>query len=420
LTRDHIRNKAKQSAGHPNTTTINAEPGAHGRVIASHVRMAQGRALVGFVLASVVLSPTLGSNVLVATSRAGRSTSRSDYRASVIARARVWAETDVRKMDLMAGPGGAKAFAPTQDVTCTYSKRKLTGKTPKFECVIGDNDPVKVKYGGDNGEVYGEVLSTRLLWALGFGADHMYSVRVICRDCPSTLNGVIRSPTESIFDPTAIERKMPGEAFRPDEGWSWKELDLVDEESGGASRAEIDALKLMAVFIQHTDSKPEQQRLTCLEEPKAEHEHKAEHKPHKSKTKDQMACAHPFMLINDLGVTFGRANKFNEGKIGSVNLAEWSKTPVWQDPDACVGNLPKSATGTLDNPVISEAGRRFLADLLARLSDRQLHDLFEAARVTLRLRDPQDVFSGFPTIQEWVDAFKQKREQIVNHRCATT
>jgi hypothetical protein len=384
--------------------------------------MAKCRALTGFALASVLLTPTLGSNVLVASSRAaGHSTRRSDYRASVVARAKVWTKTDVSTMDLKAGPAGKKAFAPGEEVACTYSKKKLPGKTPKFECVIGDNDPVKVKYGGDNGEVYGEVLSTRLLWALGFGADHMYSVRVICRDCPQALNGVIRSPSESIFDPAAIERKMPGEAFRPDDGWSWKELDLVDEESGGASRAEIDALKLLAVFIQHTDTKPEQQRLECLDEPKAKHDGpQAEHKEHKAKGKDQMACDHPFMLINDLGVTFGRANKFNENKPGSVNLAEWSKTPVWQDPDACVGNLPKSATGTLDNPVISEAGRRFLADRLAQLSDQQLQDLFEAARVTLRLRDPRDVFSGFPTIQEWVDAFKQKRDQIVNHHCSAT
>ena len=44
-----------------------------------------------------------------------------------------------------------------------------------------------------------------------------------------------------------------------------------------------------------------------------------------------MTCARPFMMIQDLGVTFGRANKFNEGGPGSANLAEWSKTPVWQD-----------------------------------------------------------------------------------------
>ena len=212
-----------------------------------------------------------------------------------------------------------------------------------------------------------------------------------------------------MFDPAAIERKMPGEAFKPDDGWSWKELDLVDEKAGGATRAERDALRLLAVFMQHTDTKPEQQRLLCLGESKADHAGKG-----------PMPCDRPFMMIQDLGVTFGRANKYNEGKPGSVNLAEWSKTPVWQDETACVGNLPKSATGTLENPSISEDGRRFLADLLTQLTDQQLYDLFEAARVTLRVRDPRDVKSGFPTIDEWVAAFKQKRSQIVDRHCGTS
>jgi hypothetical protein len=70
--------------------------------------------------------------------------------------------------------------------------------------------------------------------------------------------------------------------------------------------------------------------------------------------------------------------------------------------------------------MISEEGRRFLADLLMQLTDQQLHDFFESARVTLRVRDPRDPRSGLPTIDEWVDAFKQKRDQIVNRVCSTT
>ena len=69
--------------------------------------------------------------------------------------------------------------------------------------------------------------------------------------------------------------------------------------------------------------------------------------------------------------------------------------------------------------MIGEEGRRFLANLLQQLSDRQLHDLFEVARVELRLRAPGTVSSGFATIDEWVSAFKEKRSQIVDRRCAT-
>jgi hypothetical protein len=188
------------------------------------------------------------------------------------------------------------------------------------------------------------------------------------------------------------------------EEWSWKELDTIDEEAGGAPLAHRDALKLMAVFIQHTDTKPQQQRLLCLgvDEVPADAE-----------------CARPFMLIQDVGVTFGRANRFNENTPGSVNFAGWSSTPIWTAPTgACIGNLPKSFTGTLGEPVISEQGRKFLADLLQQLSDTQIRDLFDAGRVTLRVRDPGSARSGFPTLDEWVAAFKQKRDEIVNRRCA--
>ena len=100
-----------------------------------------------------------------------------------------------------------------------------------------------------------------------------------------------------------------------------------------------------------------------------------------------------------------------------MNFNEWSRTPVWKDATKCVGNLPKSMTGTLDNPTISEDGRQFLADLLGKLSDSQLHDLFEVSRVNLRLRSPRDPKSGVASIEDWVDVFKRKRDEISARRC---
>ena len=34
------------------------------------------------------------------------------------------------------------------------------------------------------------------------------------------------------------------------------------------------------------------------------------------------------------------------------------------------------------------------------------------------MRTPGDPLSGFATVEEWVNAFKDKRDQIVNRRCA--
>jgi hypothetical protein len=305
-------------------------------------------------------------------------------------------------MDLKAGPQGAGAFTPNETVSCEYTINKtMGGRSPKFSCKLDKDDEVKVKYGKGNGEVYGEVATTRLLWALGFGADRMYPVRVVCRGCPPdpATNDQKRSG-ETIFDPAAIERQADGQTLetKPDSGWSWPELDFVEETVGGAPRSHRDALKLLAVFLQHTDSKPEQQRLFCV--------------PGESAADTGEPCLHPFMMLDDVGLTFGHANQFNRNSVGSVNFEQWSRAKVWSDARACIGDLSKSQTGTLDHPRISEAGRKFLADLLVQLTDTQLHDLFEVSRFPERTGGGRQA-----TVDEWVAAFKQKRDEIVNASC---
>jgi hypothetical protein len=325
-------------------------------------------------------------------------------RFEIMSRARVWSPTDIHAMDLRSGPQGPGAFPSGAAVTCDYVDARLHGNSPKFVCRITEGDEVKVKYGIENGEVYGELLATRLLWALGFGADRMYQVDVVCRGCPESLGGIARPGNERRFFPAVIERKMAGHEWEPHGhgGWAWSELD-VPPAADGASVAERDAFKLLAVFMQHTDSKAEQQRVLCLE-------------PHHGKQSE--SCEQPFLMISDLGLTFGRANLLNRNSVGSVNLDGWRRTPVWKSADGCVGNIRKSFSGTLDEPVISEAGRRFLAQLLTQLSDSQLADLFESARVDLRLTTPGNASTNRATVDEWVRVFKEKRDEIVTRRCA--
>ena len=332
-----------------------------------------------------------------------RGDAKPDERAAVITYAQVWSPTDIAAVDIKAGPRDPRGFAFHATVTCDYVAKELSGRSPKFACARDGNkdDELKVKYGGTNAEVYAEVAATRLLWALGFAADHMYPVRVICRGCPQTFGGIARGNNEVVFDPATIERKLPAREFGDGSEWSWQELDAVNAPKGGAPRAHRDALKLLAVLLQHTDTKAQQQRLLCLddtEDPKS------------------TACERPLMMINDLGLTFGRANMFNVNH-KAMHLVAWAATPVWKGT-GCVGNLPKSFTGTLNDPTIGEEGRAFLAGLLTQLSDQQIRDLFEVARVTLRTRDPGKARSGLATVEEWTDAFKAKRAQIVDRRCA--
>jgi hypothetical protein len=324
-------------------------------------------------------------------------------RASVIRRAQIWTASNISTRNLAEGPRGPGAFAPGETVRCKYVSKELSGNSPKFACLAGPDDELKVKFGGTNGEVYAELLATRLLWALGFGADRMYRVTVICEGCPKEFGGIARPGGESRFSPALVERKLAGDEWDGEggSGWAWNELELVQSEHGGATREHRDALTLLAVMLQHTDNKPQQQRILCLGE-----------------LKRSGTCARPLLMLSDVGLTFGRASYTNVNEASGANLSGWLKTPVWRDAVGCVGNLPRSLTGTLHYPVIGEQGRAFLARLLTRLSDRQLTDLFESAAVTHRLREPGRARSGFPAVAEWVSAFKDKRQQIVDRRCA--
>ena len=161
----------------------------------------------------------------------------------------------------------------------------------------------------------------------------------------------------------------------------------MDQTSGGAPLAHRDALKLLAAMIQHTDNKPQQQRLVCLD------------KVHGKTAQEDGACDRPFMLINDLGKTFGQATLTNADKKSAVNFEAWSGTPMWKNEKECVAQLSKSYTGSLEHPKVSESGRQFLAKLLSQLTDQQLRDLFEVARFSKR--DPK------VSTDDWVRVFSR-------------
>ena len=175
----------------------------------------------------------------------------------------------------------------------------------------------------------------------------------------------------------------------------------MDARVGGAPRAHRDALKLLMVMIQNSDTKPGNQRMLC---------------PTEAVKKDaagQETCAGaPFLYVQDLGYAFGEATLLSTSK---NDLREWSEEAIWKDPAGCVGNLRKSLPGTLKDPQISEEGRKFLADLLVQLSDKQITDMFTAARVERFHRHAE----RNPPISEWVRVFKKKRDEIANNRCKT-
>lgn len=330
-------------------------------------------------------------------------------RVSEIRQAQVWRKTDVASMNLKAGPPGG--FAPHQDVTCDYvvSAEKLTGHSPKFDCALAPDDVVKVKYRETNGKVYAEPAATRLFWALGFGADGVYQVRLTCRGCPQDPWKATEPRLASVvFEHAIIERPMPGHEIesKPQEGWKFSELDLADPSQGGAPPEQRDALRLLAVFVQHTDNKASNQRLICL--PKST----------QPDAPPGQRCTAPFLYVHDLGSTFGRGALLNAHSTGSANFKEWSRVPLWKEAGSCEthlgGNLDHH---TLKDPVVSEAGRRFLANLLDQLTDEQIRDMFQAASIDARQWDSPEDRDRNGTIDQWVAAFKKKREELTTHTC---
>jgi hypothetical protein len=375
---------------------------------------------------------------------------RASHRFAYIEQAKVWIqpawisnnfEFDKNLDVLRGGPVKGNDKLLLQDsVVCKRTPDDIdlsgSGKTPKFKCSLmeykdGQNTPsfvvskkgkldsIKVKYGIDNGETYGEVIATRLLWALGFGADRMFPMdNVFCYGCSEDPFNHPKIDASTMVQPrlffhTAIERKMPGLSItydnppysrRPgnlvppqytEEGWTFAELmRFLPEKNQGRRDEEIkrDALRLLAVFIQHVDSKDVNQRLVCENEDVG-----ADGK-----------CQGPTRLIlQDVGATFGGGTLISKFRISKVELNAWRDKPIWKDAKNCRAKFGLVGDSTLTAPKISEQGRKFLSDLLVGFSSgpegrTRVEDLFRAAKVERR--------DG--TVREWTDAFLDKVHQI--------
>jgi hypothetical protein len=319
--------------------------------------------------------------------------------------ARVWSPPAVPPgaADLSANPPGG--FNPGDEVTCRFMLEPVGGTTPKFNCEGPGGETLKVKYGAANAELHAEVAATRLLSALGFGADHMFVVRrVRCAGCPrfpfQALQCHAKTPFDSAcfgggldysrvidFDHAVVERRLAGRRLETVDtaGWAWFELSAIDPAAGGASIAEVDALRLMAILLAHWDNKSENQRLLC---------------PPGADLPDG-GCARPFALLQDLGATFGPAK---------VELRNWRSNPVWADRRSCrvsMKHLPWNGS-TFPDHQISEGGRRLLLGLLEQLTDAQLTALFESSGIT----SFDQVSVDGRDAKAWVAAFQDKVKQI--------
>jgi hypothetical protein len=299
-------------------------------------------------------------------------------------------------------PTPALAVPSDGPLTCRFLVAPPSGTSAKFDCVLDGGEVVKVKY-GRNPEIQAETAASSLLPMLGYAADRVTIVpRLRCHGCPrfpflaATLAHrfslpLLRDATAegyTDFEWVSVERKFPAQPIETDarKGWAWWEL-----EASAAPRADVDALRLTAIFLAHWDNKSENQRLVCLDTPPP--------------TADAQ-CVRPLAMLQDLGATFGPTK---------VNLAQWRALPIWKDRRHCTVSMKALPFhgATFPDAQITEAARARLAARLAAIDDGTLEQLFRNARFPqfqVGTDDSEDV-------KAWVEAFRHRADQIASARC---
>lgn len=352
-------------------------------------------------------APATAAGGAAAPAAAGETPVTAERRADALRRAQVWREpaTPIGQIDLKENVRGPGFFRESDVVRCRLLVKPMGGTTPKFDCQREGGDVIRIKYGRGNPELYSEAAATRLLSALGFGADHVYMVRSVrCAGCTAYVYQALKCledtgleqacfprgvdfSSETEFEDAVVERRLDGRRIETasDQGWAWYELDRIDPGAGGAPRAHVDALRLLAVFLAHWDNKAENQRLICLP----------------GGDLPDGGCVRPFAIVQDLGASFGPVK---------LDLQNWRARPVWADPRSCrvsMEDLPWEG-GTFPEQHLSEDGRLFLLNLLEQLSDQQILDLFEGSRVSRS----ETVTAESRRPAAWADAFRDKVRQI--------
>jgi hypothetical protein len=375
------------------------------RPSSSRVPLPPAAGVLLLVLAAATAACRNGEAPAAAADRTDAPADAAEIREDAMRRARVWFPPAVAPglANLADNPAGG--FRADQDVSCRFVISEPSGTTPKFNCELPGGETLKVKYGAANPELHAEVAASRLLTALGFGADRMFVVRrVRCAGCPTfpfeALKCFASTGVESVcfpggidytrvvdFDVAVVERRLDGRRIEatPDQGWAWFELERIDHAAGGASRAEVDALRLVALLLAHWDNKAANQRLICLP----------------GTDPGDGRCPAPLAIIQDLGATFGPFK---------LDLHNWRRTPIWKDPRTCTASMKSLpwGGGTFADTRISEEGRQFALGLLEQVTDAQLTALFVSSRITAF----DQVAAEGRDARAWVEAWGAKVNAI--------
>ena len=313
---------------------------------------------------------------------------------------------------------GARRGAPATDqagvgapIICTANKDKNPGEgsTPKFHCSVAgvtgeDGDPIRYKvkphFKGQtrdkrNGEIYGEFLSSRFSKALGFFADDEWVADVTCADCETSLTSKFQGAPWNPFQPAAGIELSLGQGI--DKNCDDKDAaaiagTLAKLMQGGTPRAQIDAFKLWLAFIDHGDTKTDNQRFACLRA---------------TKTGNALTCepGQAVYYVSDMGSTFG----YSADSEHKATLERWKG----KDPIKVSGGRCTTTAKSVGDTAISEAGRALLAGGLKRLLDAEKSN----GLITRVFRASRNAERDEPA-EAWTAEFVRKAGTIIAATCS--
>ncbi|MBA2733152.1 MAG: hypothetical protein H0U54_09720 [Acidobacteria bacterium] len=164
-------------------------------------------------------------------------------------------------------------------------------------------------------------------------------------------------------------------------------------QQNGAPRAEVDAFKLWLAFIDHGDTKTDNQKFACLDS---------------EKNADGTRTCKPgqaVYYVSDMGSTWG----YSSSSENKARLKGWSG----KDPIKVSGGRCTTTAKSVGDAGISESGRKLLADGLQRLLDAEksngtITKVFRASRNQERDQSPE----------AWTAEFVRKARTIIDARCS--
>jgi len=258
----------------------------------------------------------------------------------------LWRQPEnIESLDLFYGPGGAEK-APDLSAKFTYERRDTNGTQKKIIVKDDKGGEWTVKYGP---EARPETAATRIVWAMGYHADEDYFVKTV--------------QIEGVRDPAIDVRfKRRHDGYKDVGRWSWESNPFI-------GTRELAGLKVLMLVLNNWDLKTSNNKIL---------------KPSKKEGGDSNERIY---YVGDLGATFGKTGSLarelhvpNDPPAGSKDRPDQyaRQTFVSGSSDGFVkfhykGKDQSTVKG------ISADNARWMGNMLAQLSDKQLSDAFRAA-----------------------------------------